>query len=152
MDDRLSKEEVLHVAELARIAINEDELEKYQIQLKQILDSVDKIKEVEVDDNQMLIANWSEPTKLRKDESWGAQYLSDGQLWFIVDNYSGSNYGGSKKIPAVTHTEYRYRDRATVYTYHYYRWSDWSSWSTTSYSKSATREVKTQTQYCYRPN
>lgn len=69
MDDRLSKEEVLHVAELARIAINEDELEKYQIQLKQILDSVDKIKEVEVDDNQMLIANWSEPTKLRKDES-----------------------------------------------------------------------------------
>lgn len=92
------------------------------------------------------------PLKLRKDESWGAQYLSDGQLWFIVDNYSGSNYGGSKKIPAVTHTEYRYRDRATVYTYHYYRWSDWSSWSTTSYSKSATREVKTQTQYCYRPN
>ena len=33
MDDRLSKEEVLHVAELARIAISESELEKYQIQL-----------------------------------------------------------------------------------------------------------------------
>lgn len=67
MDDRLSKEEVLHVAELARIAISESELEKYQIQLKQIMDSVDKIKEVEVDDDQMLIANWSAPTKLRED-------------------------------------------------------------------------------------
>jgi aspartyl-tRNA(Asn)/glutamyl-tRNA(Gln) amidotransferase subunit C len=67
MDDRLSKEEVLHVAELARIAISESELEKYQIQLKQIMDSVDKIKEVEVNDEKMLIANWSEPTKLRED-------------------------------------------------------------------------------------
>lgn len=67
MDDRLSKEEVLHVAELARIAISESELEKYQIQLKQIMDSVDKIKEVEVNDDKMLIANWSESTKLRED-------------------------------------------------------------------------------------
>lgn len=67
MDDKLSKEEVLHVAELARIAISEIELEKYQIQLKQIMDSVDKIKEVEVNDEKMLIANWSEPTKLRED-------------------------------------------------------------------------------------
>ena len=69
MDDRLSKEEVLHVADLARIAISESELEKYQIQLKQILDSVDKIKEVEVDDDKILIANWSESTKLREDVS-----------------------------------------------------------------------------------
>ena len=69
MDDRLSKEEVLHVAELARIAISESELEKYQIQLKQIMDSVDKIKDVEVNDDKMLIANWSNKTELRKDES-----------------------------------------------------------------------------------
>lgn len=69
MDDRLSKEEVLHVAELARIAISESELEKYQIQLKQIMDSVDKIKEVEVNDDKMLIANWSDKTNLREDKS-----------------------------------------------------------------------------------
>ena len=69
MDDKLSREEVLHVAELARIAISESELEKYQIQLKQIIDSVDKIKEVEVDDDKMLIANWSKETALREDES-----------------------------------------------------------------------------------
>lgn len=93
------------------------------------------------------------PLNMIINESWGAQYkTSDGQLWFIVDNYSGSNYGGSKKIAAVTHTEYRYRDRVTTYTYNYYRWSDWSSWSTTSYTKSATREVRSRTEYCYRPN
>ena len=67
MKEKLTREEVLHVAELARIAINESEIEKYQIQLKQIMDSVDKIKEVEVEDEKMLIANWSAPTTLRED-------------------------------------------------------------------------------------
>lgn len=67
MDDRLSREEVLHVAELARIAVSESEIEKYQIQLKQIMDSVDKIKEVEVENDDLLIANWSAPTTLRED-------------------------------------------------------------------------------------
>lgn len=91
--------------------------------------------------------------KMIKDESWGAQYkTSDGQLWYIVDNKSGSNYGGSKKIAAATHTEYRYRDRIIIYTYHYYRWGAWSAWSTTSYSKTSTRDVRTQTQYSYKPN
>ena len=68
MDDRLSREEVLHVAELARIAVSESEIEKYQTQLKQIIDSVDKIKDVEVNSEELLIANWSEHTSLRKDE------------------------------------------------------------------------------------
>ena len=67
MDDRLSREEVLHVAELARIAVSESEIEKYQIQLKQIMDSVDKIKEVEVEGDDLLIANWSSSTELRED-------------------------------------------------------------------------------------
>lgn len=67
--EKLSREEVLHVAELARIKISEEEIEKYQIQLKQIIDSVDKIKDVEGYDDEMLIANWSAPTTLREDES-----------------------------------------------------------------------------------
>ena len=69
MDDRLSREEVLHVAELARIKINEEEIEMYQKQLKQIIDSVDKIKDVEGYDDEMLIANWSAATTLRSDEA-----------------------------------------------------------------------------------
>lgn len=88
MDDKLSREEVLHVAELARIAISESELEKYQIQLKQIIDSVDKIKEVEVDDDKMLIANWSKGTTLREDES--GEMLSPKDVINNAPRHSGN--------------------------------------------------------------
>lgn len=88
MDDRLSREEVLHVAELARIAISESELEKYQIQLKQIMDSVDKIKEVEVNDDKMLIANWSEETHLRKDEA--GEMLNPKEVISNAPRHSGN--------------------------------------------------------------
>ena len=47
MNNKLTKEEVLHVAHLARIKVDDDEIEKYQVELKQLLDDVDKIKEVE---------------------------------------------------------------------------------------------------------
>ena len=88
MNDKLSREEVLHVAELARIAISESELEKYQIQLKQILDSVDKIKEVEVNDEKMLIANWSEPTKLREDKP--GEMLNPKEVIGAAPRHSGN--------------------------------------------------------------
>ena len=69
MDKKLTREEVLHVAELARIKMSEEEIEKYQIRLKQIIDSVDKIKDVEGYDDDIMIASWSENTTLRKDET-----------------------------------------------------------------------------------
>ena len=47
MKDRLTKEEVLHVANLARISLTEEEVEKYQVQLKKLLDDVEKINQVE---------------------------------------------------------------------------------------------------------
>ena len=68
MTDRLSKEEVLHVADLARIKLTDKEVEKYQVELKKLLDDVEKINEVEGYDDGILIAPWSENTKLRKDE------------------------------------------------------------------------------------
>lgn len=68
MKEKLSKEEVMHVAELARIEITEDELEKYQIELKQLLNEVEKINNVQGYDDEMLIANWNDFTTLRKDE------------------------------------------------------------------------------------
>jgi len=42
----LTKEEVLHVAHLARIEITEEELEKYQKDLKILFDEIDKIKDL----------------------------------------------------------------------------------------------------------
>lgn len=68
MEEKLTKEEVLHVADLARIKINEEEIEKYQIDLKKILNEVEKINEIKNYDEEILINNWHEKTALRPDE------------------------------------------------------------------------------------
>ena len=59
---------MLHVARLARIKVSEDEIEKYQVELKQILNEVEKINDIKGYDDDMLIAPWSDETKARKDE------------------------------------------------------------------------------------
>ena len=67
--DKLTKEEVLHVAHPARIAVTENEIEKYQKDLKKLLDEVDKIKEIEVEDNNLLVTPVSYQSTLRNDSS-----------------------------------------------------------------------------------
>lgn len=54
----LTKEEVLHVAHLARIEITEEELEKYQRDLKILFDEIDKIKDLNDFDEDKMIAPW----------------------------------------------------------------------------------------------
>ena len=66
--EKLTREEVLHVAELARIKLSEEEIEKYQVELKKLLNDVEKINEVKGYDDEILISCWEENTKLRKDE------------------------------------------------------------------------------------
>ena len=65
--DKLTKEEVLHVANLARIELDEKEIKKYQVELKQLLDDVDKIKDVKGYDDERMIAPWDNSTVLRED-------------------------------------------------------------------------------------
>ncbi len=67
MKDELSREEVLHVAELARISLTEEEIKKYQVELKKLLNEVEKINDVEGYDDEILIANWDSNAELRKD-------------------------------------------------------------------------------------
>ncbi|HIT11641.1 MAG TPA: Asp-tRNA(Asn)/Glu-tRNA(Gln) amidotransferase subunit GatC [Candidatus Pelethosoma merdigallinarum] len=66
--DKLTREEVLHVARLARIQVSDEEIEKYQITLKQLLDDVDKIKEMDSLDTKELVTPVSEESSLREDE------------------------------------------------------------------------------------
>ena len=68
MEEKLTREEVLHVAELARISLTEEEIEKYRVQLKKLLNDVEKINEVKGYDDDILIACWENNTDLRKDE------------------------------------------------------------------------------------
>ena len=69
MEEKLTREEVLHVAELARIKVTEEEIEKYQVELKQLLNDVEKINDVTGYDDEILIAAWSDKTNLRDDEA-----------------------------------------------------------------------------------
>lgn len=66
--NKLSKEEVLHVAKLARIRLTKEEIEKYQVELKKLLNDVEKINDVKGYDDEMLIATWEENAKLREDK------------------------------------------------------------------------------------
>lgn len=65
--NKLTKEEVLHVAELARLDLTDEEIEKFSYQLKEILDSINKINDVEISTDDILIAPWSTNTILRED-------------------------------------------------------------------------------------
>lgn len=67
MEEKLTKEEVLHVAKLARIKLTDEEIEKYQVELKKLLNEVEKINEVKGYDEDILIAPWDNNTETRKD-------------------------------------------------------------------------------------
>ena len=66
--DKLTKDEVLHVLNLARLEATDEEIEKYQIELKKMIDEIDKIKEFNDFDESLLIAPWNEEAKLREND------------------------------------------------------------------------------------
>ncbi len=88
MTDKLTREEVEHVAKLARIRISDSEMEKYQIELKKILDEVEKINDVVGYDDQFLIAPWSDDSALREDES--GEMLEAKEVLLNVPRHSGN--------------------------------------------------------------
>jgi aspartyl-tRNA(Asn)/glutamyl-tRNA(Gln) amidotransferase subunit C len=45
---KIDKKEVEHIAKLARLSLTEKEIEKYQKELSQILEYIEKLKEVDV--------------------------------------------------------------------------------------------------------
>ena len=88
MKDKLTKEEVLHVADLARIKVSEDEIEKYQVELKQLLNDVEKINEVKGYDEEMLIAPWDHNADLRNDTD--TRVLEAKEILKNAPNHSGN--------------------------------------------------------------
>ena len=67
--DKLSKEEVLHVLDLARLTATDEEIEKYRVDLKKMILEIDKIKEFDDFDKDTLIAPWTNNSPLRDNES-----------------------------------------------------------------------------------
>ena len=64
--NELTREEVLHVAHLARIDVTEEDINKYKIQLKQILDEMNRINELDVDGD-ILISPTDNKNEYRED-------------------------------------------------------------------------------------
>ena len=65
--DKLSREEVLHVAHLARISLTEEEIEKFRGELKVLMDDIDKIKDVKDYDDEMMYTPIDDNARLRED-------------------------------------------------------------------------------------
>lgn len=65
----LTKEEVLHVLNLTRLEASEEEIKKYQVELKKMIDEIDKIKELDDFDDELMIAPWSHDVTLRENDS-----------------------------------------------------------------------------------
>ena len=52
----LTKEEVLKVASLAKLKLNEEEVEKYHQELNKILDCINQVNELEISNHDILIS------------------------------------------------------------------------------------------------
>ncbi len=65
--EKLSKEEVLHVAKLAKIEVTEAEIDNYCIKLKQLIDEVEKIKDIKDYDDEILITPVDHLSTMRDD-------------------------------------------------------------------------------------
>ena len=88
MSDKLTRDEVLHVAELAKIRINENEIETYQIELKKLLNEVEKIDNVKNYDDEILISPTEEKCVMR-DDSIG-EMLNPTDVLQNVPRHSGN--------------------------------------------------------------
>lgn len=66
--NELTRDEVLHVAHLARIEVEEQEIEKYAHQLKTIMDEINKINEVEINTSDILVTPSENHNVYRNDE------------------------------------------------------------------------------------
>lgn len=69
--ENLDREKVLHVASLAKLRIEEDEIDKYVKELKDLMDEVNRIQEVEIEDDEILICP-TENKNVYKDDTIGS--------------------------------------------------------------------------------
>lgn len=98
--EKLERDAVKHVARLARLYVREEEIEKYGVQLAQILTEIDKINKVTVkEETEMLIAPTNNKNEyhedfvgemLTKEEIFkNAKHVSDGYI--IVPRVIGND-------------------------------------------------------------
>ena len=88
--EKLKLEQVEHVANLAKLSISEEEMDKYSIQLASILTEIDKINKVEIDPKgEILIAPTENKNEYSEDEV--GEMLTKDEIFqnakHVVDGY-----------------------------------------------------------------
>ena len=68
MDVKVSKEEILHIANLASLNIKEEEIEQYRENLQEILQFAEVVNQVDVETLQENIGEENKCNVMRKDE------------------------------------------------------------------------------------
>lgn len=65
--DKLTKEEVNHIAHLARIGMSDSDVEIFQVELKKLLDEVSKITDIKGYDDEIMFTPSENKATLRED-------------------------------------------------------------------------------------
>lgn len=93
----LTEEEVMHVADLARILVTEEEVSEYAKHLQSLLNEVEKIKDIKGYDEEMMITPVMHQTIPRKDEM--KNNLTFAEISKVAPKVSG-NY---IEVPVMIH-------------------------------------------------
>ena len=65
--DKLTKEEVNHIAHLARIGMSDSDVETFQVELKKLLDEVSKITDIKGYDDEIMFTPSENKAAMRED-------------------------------------------------------------------------------------
>lgn len=79
--DRLTRDEVLHVAMLGRLKLTEEEVEKYSYQLKALFNEIDKFNEIDLEEKEELIS-----PSLEKCQTFNDLPISNNNYSILIDN------------------------------------------------------------------
>lgn len=97
MEEKLELYEVEHVADLARIELTEEEKEQYAIDLKKLLNEVEKISEIKNYDEELLITPVEHTVSLREDKN------ESGISFDKVKKNAPRTSGNFVEVPVMIH-------------------------------------------------
>ena len=83
--DSLSKNEVLHIANLAMLELSDDEILKYGVSLKALFNEIDKINDINISDVDIMISPSSKEIEMFDDN-----YVVSSNNKELIDNSPSS--------------------------------------------------------------
>lgn len=79
--DKLSRDEVLHVAELGRLELSDDEIDRFSYQLKSLFNEIDKINDIDIDTEDVMISPSCNECEVFADKAVSCSYTKK-----LIDN------------------------------------------------------------------